>query len=166
MGGTTLAFVLISFFAIHFGYFILSELIMNGQTIGKSLFGLRVIRDNGQPIEFIHALVRGVFRTAADMLYVGLFVMMFSSRHKRLGDMAAGTIVISEHYEQFGESTFAQTPIVWPDFFLQYEDRMTEDERQLTEEWLQRRERLPRKGADIGEQLRAYFKEKYKEEIE
>jgi uncharacterized RDD family membrane protein YckC len=96
--GTGLAFVLIAGFVIHFGYFICWEMLYNGQTPGKKILGLRVIRDNGQPIAFTQSLVRGLFRSAVDMMYIGLFVILFSKTHKRLGDMAAGTLVISEYY--------------------------------------------------------------------
>jgi len=94
--GTALGVVLLLYFLIHFGYFILCELNMNGQTWGKKLFKLRAIRENGLPMSLSHVLVRGLFRSSLDMLYIGLFAIMFSKQHKRLGDMAAGTVVVSE----------------------------------------------------------------------
>jgi uncharacterized RDD family membrane protein YckC len=96
--GATLGFVLVAAFAIHFGYFIFCELTMNGQSPGKRIFGLRVICDNGRPVGFTQSLVRNLMRPAVDMLYVGLFVIIFSDKHKRLGDFAAGTLVVSEHW--------------------------------------------------------------------
>jgi len=104
-GGASIGFILISAFIIHFGYFILLEMLMNGQTIGKRILGLRVIRDNGLPIEFTHSLIRGVLRSSLDMVYIGFFVILFSQKHKRLGDMAAGTIVVSEQYNNNLEPT-------------------------------------------------------------
>ena len=98
VSGALLAFLLIAAFAIYFGYFIFCELLMNGQSIGKKIFGLRAIRDNGQPVGLAQSLVRNLFRVAIDMLYVGLFVILFSPQHKRLGDMAAGTVVVSERH--------------------------------------------------------------------
>jgi uncharacterized RDD family membrane protein YckC len=101
--GTALGATLIAYFIIHFGYFILCELVMNGQTLGKKIFGLRAIRENGQPMQLSHIVVRGLFRSSVDILYIGLFAIMFSKQHKRIGDMAAGTVVISEHYVKAGE---------------------------------------------------------------
>jgi uncharacterized RDD family membrane protein YckC len=97
-GGASLGFVLVSAFAIQFGYFIFCELAMNGQSAGKRIFKLRVIGDNGQPVTLSQSLIRNLLRPSVDMLYVGLFIILFSKKHKRLGDMAAGTIVVSEHW--------------------------------------------------------------------
>ncbi|MCL2049510.1 MAG: RDD family protein [Defluviitaleaceae bacterium] len=96
VSGVALGISMVSVFVIQTGYFIVMELVTNGQSVGKRIFGLRVIRDNGQPIGFTQSLVRGLLRSSLDMLYVGLFVIMFSKRCKRLGDMAAGTVVVAE----------------------------------------------------------------------
>jgi uncharacterized RDD family membrane protein YckC len=101
--GTALAASLVAFFIVHFGYFVLFEWVMNGQSPGKKILALRAIRENGQPLSIACIIVRSLFRSSVDMLYAGLFVIMFSKRHKRLGDMAAGTIVVSEHYAKADE---------------------------------------------------------------
>jgi len=143
-------------FIIHFGYFILFEMLMNGQTIGKRLFGLRTIRDNGQPIEFNHALLRGVIRATLDMMYIGLFVLLFSKKHKRIGDMAAGTIVVIEKpFNNFDPSFFTLYPKL-PDFIPPLSE-ITTDEREIVEDWLRRRETLPDNGKKIEENLAKYF---------
>ena len=91
------AIVIISYFIIFFGYFLLSEIVMKGQTLGKRVFGLRTIRQNGQPITFIQSIIRNIVRVMIDNLGPGVIVMMFSKDYKRLGDMLAGTMVISEN---------------------------------------------------------------------
>ncbi|MCL2603909.1 MAG: RDD family protein [Defluviitaleaceae bacterium] len=101
--GKALGAVLIAFFVMHFGYFILFEMVMNGQSPGKKIFGLRAIRENGEPVRINDIIIRALFRSSVDMLYAGLFTIMFSKRHKRLGDMAAGTVVVSEHYAKADE---------------------------------------------------------------
>lgn len=86
------------------GYPIVSEWLSRGRTFGKSALGLRVVRDDGGPIGFRHALVRGLagfilerpglvfpFSTLA-----GLITMSSSAREKRIGDMMAGTVVLNE----------------------------------------------------------------------
>ena len=154
---TLLAIFLVLSFVIHFGYFIVCELTMNGQTVGKMLFGLRVIRDNGQPIEFTQALIRGIIRSTLDAMYVGLFVILFSKKHKRIGDMAAGTIVIIEKYDNKYEAAQSMQDHNIPDFIPPLEN-MTPQERAVIENWLRRRHKLPNYGMEIGVKIAEYFR--------
>jgi uncharacterized RDD family membrane protein YckC len=99
-GGTVLvllaAFVLLQF-AIEWGYFLFFELAMGGRSPGKRALGLRVMRDGGQPIGLRESFVRNALRFV-DMLpanyVVGLVAMVMSPEGKRLGDVAAGTVVV------------------------------------------------------------------------
>jgi len=88
--------VLIAYFLISWGYNILFEM-ENGQTPGKKRLKIRVVQDNGLPASFSQIVVRNLLRPA-DMLpigyFLGLIVMMFNTRFKRIGDWAAGTLVI------------------------------------------------------------------------
>jgi uncharacterized RDD family membrane protein YckC len=98
-----IAVLVAAIFVIVIGYFIFFELIWNGQTPGKRVLGLRVIRENGYPIRAADAVIRNLVRIvdAAPASYaIGLTSMLFSSRSKRLGDYAAGTIVIREGRQQ------------------------------------------------------------------
>jgi len=94
-----LAFLIISWFVVYFCYFIIFEMWLNGQSVGKKIFGLRVIRDNGQPVGLWQSVVRNLFKAVLDIFYIGLFFILFSPAHKRIGDMVAGTVVICEHYD-------------------------------------------------------------------
>jgi uncharacterized RDD family membrane protein YckC len=86
------------------GYPIVFEWLSKGRTLGKLVFGLRVVRDDGGPIGFRHALVRGLAGLVLEkpgLLFplttvAGLVVMSSSSREKRMGDMLAGTVVLNE----------------------------------------------------------------------
>jgi uncharacterized RDD family membrane protein YckC len=84
-------------FAIAWSYFIFFEWLGNGQTIGKRIFGLRVIADDGSPASFTAVLVRNLLRVI-DFLPgfygIGLLAIVVSSRSQRLGDLAAGTFVV------------------------------------------------------------------------
>ena len=154
-GSIALSIIMIVSFAIHFGYFILAELLMNGQSIGKRLLSLRVIRDNGQPVEFAQVLVRGIIRTTIDMLYAGLFMILFSPKHKRLGDIAAGTIVVIE--KNTGSAELPGPMPEWPDTFPGPLTLSTE-ERHLAEEFLRRKDTLPsEKGTSIEAKLINFF---------
>ena len=86
-------------FAIQWGYFVCFEMLMQGRSPGKAIAGLRVVRDGGLPLGFRESALRNLVRLV-DMLptayLVGLVAMIASPDCKRLGDMAAGTIVVRE----------------------------------------------------------------------
>lgn len=94
-----IAFVIAFVFVVFFGYFIAFEAAWNGQTPGKRLLGIRVVRDGGYPPDFMSALVRNLIRTAEFAIgfyALSAIVMLMSSENKRLGDYAAGTIVVRD----------------------------------------------------------------------
>ncbi|MEJ2722375.1 MAG: RDD family protein, partial [bacterium] len=97
------AILIILFFLIQWGYFVLFEWRMRGQTPGKRTVKLRVVRDDGLPVGWREILVRNFVR-AADMFpppfyLLGFIAAMANSRGKRLGDMAAGTVVVFEGFD-------------------------------------------------------------------
>jgi hypothetical protein len=83
---------------IVFGYPIAWEALWRGRTPGKAALGLRVVTRQGAPIRFRHALVRGLIGMAEVLTLpvIGVIAMLASSNDQRLGDMAAGTLVIRE----------------------------------------------------------------------
>ncbi|WP_163539432.1 RDD family protein [Gracilibacillus sp. YIM 98692] len=95
-----IAIFIILVFVINFGYFIFLEYIWAGRTIGKRMLGIRVIQENGHRITVLSSIIRNFVRLI-DMLpsayAVGILFVFFHSKHKRLGDIAAGTIVVHEH---------------------------------------------------------------------
>ena len=97
LGQAGTGLVLISWFAVAFLYPLLFEALWNGATPGKRVCGLAVVKNDGTPIGWSAALVRNVLRIA-DVLPVGyalgLASMLIDSDFRRLGDFAAGTIVI------------------------------------------------------------------------
>lgn len=88
--------------AFLIGYYIFFELLWNGQSPGKWWLGLRVIRNDGKPIGFVESLIRNLVRLI-DFLpgaYGGGVLVMFShSQSCRLGDLAAGTLVVYDQGE-------------------------------------------------------------------
>lgn len=82
---------------IGWSYFVVLEWLWEGQTIGKRMFGLRVISADGSPASFTAVLVRNLLRVV-DFLPVfyglGLLAVVLSARSQRLGDLAAGTFVV------------------------------------------------------------------------
>jgi uncharacterized RDD family membrane protein YckC len=89
----------IAYFVISIGYGVLFEWSWRGQTIGKKLFRLRVVDAGGLRLQFHQVLLRNLLR-CIDMLpafyMVGGVVSLFSSHAQRLGDLAAGTVVIHQ----------------------------------------------------------------------
>ncbi|MBW4535062.1 MAG: RDD family protein [Pleurocapsa minor HA4230-MV1] len=83
-------------FAIYVGYFVVLETLWQGQTPGKKWTKIRVIRDNGKPERLPQAILRALLRPVDDMLFIGVFFIIFTPQEKRLGDMLAGTIVVQE----------------------------------------------------------------------
>ncbi len=86
-------------FAMLWGYYIFFELAWNGQSLGKRWLGLRVIRTDGMPITVVESVVRNLVRVIDFLpLYygVGVVLMMLNSTSRRLGDLAAGTVVVKE----------------------------------------------------------------------
>ena len=89
-------------FAVLWGYYVLFEALADGRTPGKRLQRLRVVRDGGYSVTFGASAVRNLMRIV-DMqpivLYgVGMLSVLISKSGKRLGDMAAGTIVVKEDF--------------------------------------------------------------------
>jgi uncharacterized RDD family membrane protein YckC len=86
-------------FAIYWGYFAIFESLWNGQTPGKRLAGIRVIKESGRPINAFEAIGRNLMRAVDVMpgIYgVGLVCMMCNRQSRRLGDFVAGTVVVHE----------------------------------------------------------------------
>ena len=94
-----IALGVIAYSIIDLGYFLIFEALWNGQTPGKRQQRLRVVRTDGAPIGWLGSAIRNILR-AVDILagvYPIGFVVMFMSRNsQRIGDYAAGTVVIVE----------------------------------------------------------------------
>lgn len=94
------AALIVIVFLIVSGYFAFFEWLWNGQTPGKRLLKLRVIREDGRPITFWEAAVRNLLRTfdmmPAPFYSIGLISVFLSLSDQRVGDMVAGTVVVRE----------------------------------------------------------------------
>ncbi len=80
------------------GYSLFMHSIFNGRTIGKMLLKMRVVRLDGTPVHWSNYLVRWMLRLVDIWIFfgsIGLLTILFSERRQRLGDAAAGTVVIS-----------------------------------------------------------------------
>ncbi len=88
---------LIGMFLMEWFYPVFFEVLFDGQTPGKKSLGIKVIHDNGTPVGWSASIVRNLLRVV-DFLpiayIVGLISMSISEGFKRLGDLAAGTVVV------------------------------------------------------------------------
>src|SRR5438309_6959719 len=86
-------------FILLAGYFLISEAAWNGQTLGKRAARLRVVGDHGEPLTLGQAAIRNLVRIV-DFLPVfyaiGMLTLFINGRGKRLGDFAAGTLVVRD----------------------------------------------------------------------
>lgn len=101
VGGWTTALAVLALFALYWGYFVVFETIWSGQTPGKRIMRLRVVREDGRPVRFFEVFVRNLIRLVLDTqpafsYAVGVISVIFSPRSKRLGDFVAGTVVVKE----------------------------------------------------------------------
>ena len=109
-----MAIMIFILFLLFAGYFIFFEWLWDGQTPGKRLMKLRVIRDDGRPITLWEAIARNLLRVfdavpgfLLPIYSVGLIVIFLSKRDQRVGDIFAGTVVIRERNDE--APTFAET---------------------------------------------------------
>jgi len=108
-------FVIVSIVVVYLGYPVGFEALWRGRTLGKAAMGLRVVRDDGGPIRFRHAFVRGLVGVVVDRpgityALAALIPMLTTRRSKRLGDLAAGTVVVQERVP----SRLATPPVMPP----------------------------------------------------
>jgi uncharacterized RDD family membrane protein YckC len=99
--GGTVSFIVSAFglVAAILAYPVLMEGLWGGRTPGKAALGLRVVRTDGAPIGLVQAALRGALGLVevwGTLGSLGFIVMLFSSRDQRLGDMAAGALVLRE----------------------------------------------------------------------
>lgn len=136
-------------FALLWGYYIFFELSWNGQSPGKRWVGLRVIRTDGTPITLTESIIRNLVRLI-DFLPayygVGVVVMFINDQARRLGDLAAGTLVVRERANVTLESLAAKPPPLQlnlpastPPLDLPI-DRLTPRDIQMAEAFLHRRD--------------------------
>jgi uncharacterized RDD family membrane protein YckC len=111
------AIVAASAVLIAIGYFVIFEMLWDGQSLGKRMAGLRVIRTDGTPITAGDSLIRNILRLV-DMLppfYItGMVAIFFSQRCQRLGDLAAGTIVVKERVHDLPDVSLPEPQIAAP----------------------------------------------------
>lgn len=97
------AIVTLVLFVLNWGYFTLFEAFNNGRTPGKRVAKIRVIQCSGRPIGFFESLARNLVRYIDQIPFfyaVGVISMFVTRQHQRLGDLAAGTLVVRDREQE------------------------------------------------------------------
>jgi hypothetical protein len=137
---------------------------MGGQTPGKRAMKIRVMRDDGTPVTSNEVLVRNILRLV-DFLpagyAIGAVVMFFNPLCKRLGDVAAGTIVVKEGQLDYRANADRKYSVGTASIGA-VNAELTPEERRLITGFLQRRaELLPRARNELAERLARPLHGKY-----
>jgi uncharacterized RDD family membrane protein YckC len=97
--GLAVAGIVVAVFLVQFGFDVLFETLASGRTPGKRWTGLRVVKKGGTPIGFLASALRNILRiidALPGFYLVGILFVLFTKNNQRLGDLAAGTIVVRE----------------------------------------------------------------------
>lgn len=99
----TVAIVIFLLFLFNWGYFTLFEAFWNGRTPGKKIAKIRVIQRSGRPIGLFESMARNFIRYIDHIpgpYAVGVITMFLTKQHQRLGDLAAGTLVVQDREQE------------------------------------------------------------------
>ena len=99
LGGFGEAAVALATFVVVLGYDILFEVLASGRTPGKRLNGMRVVRAGGEPVGFLTSAIRNVLRLVDFLPFayvIGAGAILATRKNQRLGDVAAGTLVVRD----------------------------------------------------------------------
>jgi uncharacterized RDD family membrane protein YckC len=149
-------------FMLFFGYFIIFEALWNGQTPGKKALGIRVVRDGGYAIDFGASLVRNLIRVGE--LLIGTYTlsavaMLLSPENKRLGDIAAGTIVVRD--ARLAVPDVLRESEAQPELVYGATRYLSGDERSIIKRFLERRDTLvPERRRELAAQLAGRVRER------
>ena len=126
-------------FSVIFGYYIFFESIWSGQTPGKKLFKIRVIQENGKGSSFNTILIRNLLRTVdIGFCFIGFVFIIFTPKQKRIGDLAANSIVI---YEETGSLELPKAEKM-PQVYINNVNLLTNIEYNILSDYLKRKKNI------------------------
>lgn len=154
-------FIIVAFFLALIAWPVAWEVATRGRSLGKLALGIRVVTQEGAPIRFRHALVRGLVGVVELYIMFGtvaLISALASRRFRRLGDHLAGTVVIRDRSSAPGARPVRFLPFPgWEDFAHQLDvSRLTPDHHRLVRAYLLRaRELDPATRLTLGAEILA-----------
>jgi uncharacterized RDD family membrane protein YckC len=160
-----LAALVFVIFLLMFGYFAAFELAWNGQTPGKRVIGIRVVKDSGRPLTPAETIGRNLLRIVDQLpafYALGVLVALLNAQNKRLGDFIAGSIVVRE-------GTIGELKPIWqnaggspPPVGLLASTPLSVEDLILIETFLNRRSTL---AADVRSRMAAHIIERLKTKL-
>ncbi len=146
-------------FCVYFGYFICFEGLWQGQTPGKRLAQIRVIEANGQPVNWASVWIRNLMRVMDVWIaMIGVLSMIVDKNERRLGDFAAGTLVIRERTAELSARNLKIQATDVPASFVDA-GQMTPDEYHMLVNFLRRRHKMMSQSRfSMARQLDEYFR--------
>lgn len=167
MSGGSFGMVMVVWFLVDWGWYTVADAMLEGQTPGRMIVGLRVIRLDGGPVGWREAILRNLLRPADALPFgyaVGAVVATMDRRFRRLGDLVAGTVVVHT-----GRATVVPERLALPEFpeaqlaTVPSRLRLPIQTQSALEGWLQARERLgPVWAYATADRLRAGFVARYR----
>ncbi len=177
-------FFLLYIFTLLFLYYALFEGLNSGRTPGKMALGIRVVMDSGRPVTLGAAALRNLLRLIdfwfpLAPLVPGMLFVFLTKSNKRLGDLAAGTVVVRDHPTEWALAAVTASPTPATDDFEAGPPELSDDEFKLLDRFLGRmtnlapavqvrmlvelarrfETRVPRRSADPEQYLLALFAE-------
>ena len=113
VGGYGSAAAALISFVVVLGYDVAFEVLASGRTPGKRLNGLRVVRSGGEAVGFLTSAIRNVLRLVDFLPFayvIGAVTILATPRNQRLGDLAAGTLVVRDRIPKRAESSIVVFP--------------------------------------------------------
>ncbi|MCW5824606.1 MAG: RDD family protein [Cyanobacteria bacterium TGS_CYA1] len=154
-------FAIFVLFVINTGYNIIFEGLWQGQTPGKHLTHIRVVEANGQPVGWPSVFIRNLIRMIdTGLAFIGLLIMLIDKHERRLGDMAAGTIVIRERTQDLSQDKIELETSPKPDQLMDI-GRLSPQDYELLLQFLRRRKKLAVEyRPKLATQLESYLRDK------
>ncbi len=152
-GGLLLALLFVALFLVQFVYDVLFETLAAGRTPGKRWTGLRVVKVGGGPVGFVASALRNILRIVDALpgfYLVAILCVLFTRNNQRLGDLAAGTLVVRERTHRPalpGQVASAPTPVI-DDADLYDVSAVSGEELATVRRFLDRRETLSPEARD------------------
>lgn len=161
MSGTLMSVLsVLALFVVYEGYFIFFETRWQGQSVGKKILHLRVVKDEGYPVSFWDSVLRNLLRVVDAMPPLSFFpsyglgsaVLLSNRQAKRVGDFVAGTLVIKERpYHGFEHLSSIQTnPAYVQNIHITNLNRLTDLDVYLLREFFFRKNTWP---PDVRQEL-------------
>jgi uncharacterized RDD family membrane protein YckC len=113
--GVVRAIAIVAVFLVLFAYDVPFEILNGGRTIGKMAAGIRVVASGGEPIAFLASAIRNILRLVdflPAMYAAGAVTIVATRNDQRLGDLAAGTLVVRDKFP--GVASLTAAPLSVP----------------------------------------------------